>query len=387
METDPDIIYLDYNATTPVAPRVVQRVEYALAECWGNPSSGHVLGRRAKALLERAREQVAGLINCQPEEIVFTSGGTESNNTVVLGLARNEHPGPGRIVTTRIEHPSLMNPCLHLLEHGWDVDFIRVKPDGTVDLDALQRALTPGTRLVSVMLANNETGAIQPLRKICRMAHEKGLPVHADAAQAVGKIPVDVKDLDVDYLSIAGHKLYAPKGIGALYVRKGAPFGQILFGAGQEYGRRPGTEPVPLAAGLGEACSMAAEDLEEEAARQEDLRELLFQGLSSLDAPIHRHGDPARTLPNTLYVSFPGFEGNAILEEAKGVLASTGAACHDRSVSVSHVLSAMGVEREIAIGTIRFSLGRHTTREYILAAVDIMGRAIKSLKDRTSGNI
>ncbi len=373
-------VYLDCNATTPVAEPVTQRIEYTLKECWGNPSSGHILGQRARDLLENARRQVASLLNCQPEEIVFTSGGTESNNTVILGLAQDDSSHARRIVTTQIEHPSLMNPCLHLLERGWDVDFVKVDSNGIVDLEALQKAMTPDTKLISVMLANNETGAIQPLKEVCRMAHEKNLLVHTDAAQAVGKIPVDVAELDVDYLSVAGHKFYAPKGIGALYVRKGSPFGQLLFGAGQEYGRRPGTEPVPLAAGLGEACSLAVRDLEEEAARQTGLREQLFQGLSSLGAVFHRHGDPERTLPNTLYISFPGFEGSAILDKAEGIMASTGAACHDRSVSVSHVLSAMGVQRDIAVGTIRFSLGRYTTSQDITAAVEAIGSAIESLK-------
>ncbi len=376
-------IYLDYNATTPVAEPAIQAAEYAMRECWGNPSSGHELGKRAKDLLEKARSQVASLINSRPEEIIFTSGGTESNNIIVLGLAQEAPSGRRRIVTTQIEHPSLMNPCLHLLEQGLDVQFVRVDSQGIVDLDALEGAVTEETLLVSVMLANNETGAIQPLREVAGIAHSKGALVHTDAAQAVGKIPVDVGELDVDYLTVAGHKLYAPKGIGALFVKKDSPFGQIIFGAGQERGMRPGTEPVPLAAALGEACSFVGAGLDEEARRLRGLRERLYKGLSRLGMPVHRHGDPEKTLPNTLYVSFPGIEGGALLEKASGVMASTGAACHDRSVSVSHVLSAMGVSKEVAIGTIRLSLGRWTTEEDIDAAVDAIGSAVELFKGNT----
>jgi cysteine desulfurase len=301
-------IYLDYNATTPVAKPVQ---------------------------LEYARAQVASLLNADPTEILFTSGGTESNNTVIMGMGR-AMSGKGRhVITTRIEHPSLMNPCLHLLEQGWNVSFIKVNSQGVVD----------------------------PL-------------VHTDAAQAVGKIPVDVKNLGADYLSIAGHKLYAPKGIGALYCRKGAPLGQLMFGAGQERGLRPGTEPVPLAVGLGAACDFVARGMKAEAERETGLREKLYAELSKLDHPIIRHCDPENTIPNTLSISFIGKNGAKILARAPEIMASTGSACHDRDIKVSYVLAAMGVSPEVAMGTLRLTLGRGTTESDIEIAAQAIGRAL-----------
>jgi cysteine desulfurase len=372
-------IYLDYNATTPVAKPVQEEINSALKEKWGNPSSGHRLGQMAKSALEYARAQVASLLNADPTEILFTSGGTESNNTVIMGVCQ-AISGKGRhIITTRIEHPSLINPCLHLLEQGWDVSSVKVNSQGIVDPLEIERALRPDTVLVSVMLANNETGAIQPVAVISQLARERGVLVHTDAAQAVGKIQVDVRHLGVDYLSIAGHKLYAPKGIGALYCRKGAPLGQLMFGAGQEQGIRPGTEPVPLAAGLGAACDFVARDIKTEAERQTGLREKLYAELSKRSHPIIRHGDPENTLPNTLSVSFVGKNGAEILAQAPEIMASTGAACHDRAIKVSHVLAAMGVSPEVAMGTIRLSLGRGTTESDIKIAAQAIGKALERM--------
>lgn len=372
-------IYLDYNATTPAAKPVLKEVNSALKEKWGNPSSGHRFGQMAKRALEYARVQVASLLNADPTEILFTSGGTESNNLTITGVCQAVS-GKGRhIITTRIEHPSLMNPCLHLLEQGWNVSFIKVNSQGVVDPMEVERALRPDTVLVSVMLANNETGAIQPVAAISQLARKRGVLIHTDAAQAVGKIPVDVKNLGVDYLSIAGHKLYAPKGIGALYCRIGAPLGQIMFGAGQEQGLRPGTEPVPLAVGLGAACNFVAWDINAEAERETYLREKLYAEISKLGHPIIRHGDPENTIPNTLSISLIGKNGAEILAQAPEIMASTGAACHDRAIKVSHVLAAMGVSPEVALGTIRFSLGRGTTEPDIEVAVQTIGRAIERI--------
>jgi cysteine desulfurase len=372
-------IYLDYNATTPVAKPVQEKISSVLKDKWGNPSSGHRFGQMAKSALEYARAQVASLLNADQTEILFTSGGTESNNTVIMGVCQ-AISGKGRhIITTRIEHPSLMNPCLHLLEQGWDVSFIKVNSQGIVDPLEIERALRPDTVIVSVMLANNETGAIQPVAAISQLARKRGVLVHTDAAQAVGKISVDVKSLEVDYLSIAGHKLYAPKGIGALYCRKGAPLGRLLFGAGQEHGLRPGTEPVPLAVGLGAACDFVARDIKAEAERQTGLRESLYTELSKLGHPIIRHGDPENTIPNTLSVSFIGKNGAEILAQAPEIMASTGAACHDRAIKVSHVLAAMGVSPEVAMGTLRLSLGRGTTESDIEIAAQAIGRALERM--------
>jgi cysteine desulfurase len=373
-------IYLDYNATTPVAKPVQKEVSSVLKDTWGNPSSGHRFGKMAKRVLECARAQVASLLNADQTEILFTSGGTESNNTVIMGVCQ-AISGKGRhIITTRIEHPSLINPCLHLLEQGWDVSFVKVDSQGVVDPMEVERALRPDTVLVSVMLANNETGAIQPVAAISQLASERGVLVHTDAAQAVGKIPVDVKHLGIDYLSVAGHKLYAPKGIGALYCRNGAPHGQLMFGAGQEQGIRPGTEPVPLAAGLGAACDFVAGDIKAEAERQTGLREKLYAELSKLGHPIIRHGNPENTLPNTLSVSFVGKNGAEILAQAPEIMASTGAACHDRAIKVSHVLAAMDVSREVAIGTLRLSLGRGTAESDIEIAAQAIGRALERIQ-------
>nr|HDN00211.1 cysteine desulfurase [Deltaproteobacteria bacterium] len=372
-------IYLDYNATTPVAGPVQEEVTSALREKWGNPSSGHRLGKMAKDALEYARAQVASLLNAHPKEILFTSGGTESNNLAVTGICQSMTAKGRHIITTRIEHPSIMNPCLHLLEQGWEISFVKVNSRGIVDPMEVERALRPDTVMVSLMLANNETGAIQPLAAVSQVAHRHGVLVHTDAAQAVGKIPVDVNGLGVDYLSIAGHKLYAPKGIGALYRRTGGPLGRIMFGAGQEQGLRPGTEPVPLAVGLGAACNFVARDIEAEAERQMGLRERLYAELLRLRYSIIRHGDPEHTIPNTLSVSFVGRNGAEILNRAPEVMASTGAACHDRTIKVSHVLAAMGISPEVALGTVRFSLGRGTTQSDVETAARIIGRVFDSM--------
>jgi cysteine desulfurase len=373
-------IYLDYNATTPVAKPVQEKVNSALKYKWGNPSSGHRFGQMAKSALESARAQVASLLNADQTEILFTSGGTESNNTIIMGVCQAISAKGRHIITTRIEHPSLINPCLHLLEQGWDVSFIKVNSQGIVDPLEIERALRPDTVIVSVMLANNETGAIQPIAAISQLARERGVLVHTDAAQAVGKIPVNIKHLGVDYLSIAGHKLYAPKGIGALYRRKGVPLGQLMFGAGQEHGLRPGTEPVPLAVGLGAACDFVARDIKAEAERQTGLREKLYAKLSTLGHPIIRHGDPENTIPNTLSVSFIGKNGAQILAQAPEVMASTGSACHDRAIKVSHVLAAMGISPDVAMGTLRLSLGRGTTESDIEIAAQAISKALERIQ-------
>ncbi len=379
LSTEAAFLYMDYNATTPVAPSVRDAVTICLDETWANPSSGHPLGRKAREVLEAARTSMASLLKADSGEIVFTSGGTESNNAVLLGIVPGLFPAKAHVVTTQIEHPSVLNPAIRLMELGYEVTFVGVDRQGVVSPDAVDAALRPETVLVSVMLANNETGAVQPVGEIARRARARGVLVHTDAAQAIGKMSVDVRELDVDYLTVAGHKLYAPKGIGALFMRKGAPIAPFLYGSGQEAGRRPGTEPVPMAVGLGEAARLAGEDLAGEAARLVRLRERLFDGILSLRRPVVRHGTPKTTLSNTLCVSFPGLIGAKILEEASPLMASTGAACHDRTVAVSHVLSAMGVDQEVALGTIRLSLGRWTRDADVERAVDALDRAIRSM--------
>ncbi len=365
-------IYLDHNATCPVLPEVAAALNVFLTEKFGNPSCRHLLGQAAKEALEEARAKVAALIAARPEEIIFLSGGTEANNLAILGtaLARER----GHIVTSQIEHPSVLNPCVRLLELGYDVTFLPVDEKGEVDLAAFQRSLRPDTFLVTIMLANNETGVIQPVTEIGRICRERGIIFHIDAAQAVGKIPVSVRELNCDLLTIAGHKLYAPKGIGALFVRKGLKLQKLLYGAGQERGLRPGTEPVALAVGLGEACALARKDLVAEGERQRYLRERLFEGLKEIYPSLIRHGTPENTIPNTLSVSFPGWRGEELLAALPEICASTGAACHDQKATVSHVLAAMGVTPEVALGTIRFSLGRGNSLADIEKALSLFQR-------------
>ncbi len=353
-------IYLDYNATCPVLPEVIEAVNLYMRERFGNPSSKHLVGEEAKDGLEWARKTLASLIEAEPEEIYFVSGGTEANNLAIIGTALT-HSKKRHIITSRIEHPSVLNPCIRLLELGYDVSFVNVNSQGVVEPDEIIKHIRKETFLVSIMLANNETGVIQPVKKIGNICREKEILFHTDAAQAVGKIFVSVKDIGCDLLTIAGHKFYAPKGIGAIYIRKGVKIEKLLFGAGQENGLRPGTEPVPMAIGLGKAAEIVKNDLEAEAKRQKVLREKLYEGLKEIFPSLIRHGLPENTLPNTLSVAFPGHRGEEILKALPQICASTGAACHDRSETISHVLAAMNVSPEVAQGTIRFSLGRGTT--------------------------
>ena len=363
-------IYLDYNATTPVLPEVLEEFRLWAVEEFGNPGSGHLYGQRAREALSAARRRVAALISARPEEVVFVSGGTEANNLALLGTVLPR--GGGHVLVSAVEHPSVLAPARRLAELGFSVETIPVDGGGYVDPGEVRRRLRADTVLVSVMLANNETGALQPVKEIARICREAEVLFHTDAAQAVGKIPVSVREIGCDLLTLAGHKMYAPKGIGALYVREGVKLSPILFGGGQEGGLRPGTEPVALAAALGRAAEIALQDLPEEAERQRHLRERLWEGLREIFPRAVRHADPERTLPNTLSVSFPGLSGAEVLTRVPGICATTGAACHDRSEAVSHVLSAMGVPPEVARGTVRFSLGRFTTPEEIDRALKIL---------------
>ncbi len=307
-------LYFDYNATTPVAPRVFEAMRPFFTDRFGNPGSGHVFGYEAKKAVDAARERVAALIGAAPEEIVFTSCATESNNMVLRGVFSDF---TGHLVTTAIEHPAILMPARELAGRGVGASIAPVDGQGVADPDAVLREMTPGARLVSVMLANNETGAIQPVAEIARKARERGALVHTDASQAVGKIPVDVDALGVDFLTIAGHKLYAPKGVGALYVRKGLSLPPLLAGGGQERGMRSGTENTAYMAALGEACAMAAEDVNAEAARQREIGDYLAGGLSRLNLDIRVHSDKAARLPNTLCLGFGGYQAS---EDRKSVV-------------------------------------------------------------------
>ena len=363
-------IYLDYNASTPLDPCAAQAIHAALEECYGNPSSSHWAGLPARELLEQSRAQVAALLGCSSDEIVFTSGGSEANNLALKGTFFQLQRGnrPAHIITSAIEHPSLLEPCIFLERLGARITCLPVDGAGRVDPGDLQRAITGDTTLISLMHANNEVGTIQPIEECARVAREHGVPFHTDAAQSVGKIPARVDELGVDLLSIAGHKMYAPKGVGALYVRAGVKLESLIHGAGHESGRRAGTESAMLAAGLG-AASALAQDLEW-TNRVRELRDRFWTSLHErFGDRVLLNGHPEHRLPNTLSVSFVGRNGADLLAAINGVAASTGSACHSGRVETSPVLRAMGVPAHIAAGAVRFSLGRGTTLEEIDEAI------------------
>jgi len=359
-------VYLDYNASTPIDPAVAAAMRPFLADHYGNPSSGHWAAAAAKVALETARGQVAALLGCRSGEIVFTSGGSEANNLALKGVFFAQRDRGDHIVTTRIEHPAIIEPCAFLERLGARVTYLPVDGTGRIDPDDLRRAITPRTILVSIMHANNEVGTIQPIEDCARIAHERGVLFHTDAAQSVGKVATEVNQLGVDLLSIAGHKAYAPKGVGALFVRDGVSIEPLLHGAGHEHGRRAGTESVLLAAGLGKACELAR-DL----ASMDRLRDRFWEALQKqFGNRVRLNGHPTHRLPNTLNVSFVGRIGAEILERLDGVAASTGSACHSGRIELSPVLAAMGVTPEVGMGAVRFSLGRGTTREDIDVVVE-----------------
>jgi cysteine desulfurase len=362
-------IYLDYNASTPIDPAVGAAMMPFLAGHYGNPSSGHWAAAPAKAAFEKARGQIAALLGCEEDEVVFTSGGSEANNLALKGGYFARRGSGDHIITTRVEHPAIIAPCRFLESLGAQITYLPVDRFGRVDPDDLTRAITPRTLLISIMHANNEVGTIQPIEECARVAREHGVLFHTDAAQSVGKIATDVNVLGVDLLSIAGHKVYAPKGVGALYVRRGVPLEPLIHGAGHESGRRAGTESALLAAGLGKACELACDLSSMDRVRA--LRDHFWSELQSKSGNrIALNGHPAHRLPNTLNVSFTGRVGAEILERLDGIAASTGSACHAGQIELSPVLEAMCVAPEVGMGAIRFSLGRGTTREEIDIVVE-----------------
>jgi cysteine desulfurase len=364
-------IYLDFNATTPIAPEVAAAMTQALTGPFGNPSSEHWAGLPARQAVEKARAQVAALLHCSSDEVVFTSGGSESNNHALKGAFFAQAGRSGHIITTQIEHPAVLNPCRFLERLGASVTYLPIDRFGRVDPDDVRRAVTARTILISVMHANNEVGTLQPIAEVARIAHERDILFHSDAAQSVGKIPARVDELGVDLLSLAGHKVYAPKGVGVLYVRKGVRLEPLIHGAGHESGRRAGTENILLDVALGAACELAQSWLGVESIHQ--LRDLFWELLQTrFGNGVVLNGHPTERLPNTLNVSFVGKTGSTILSGLEGVAASTGSACHSGSVELSPVLKAMKVPPEIGMGAIRFSLGRTTTREEIEQVVSLV---------------
>ena len=375
-------IYLDYNGTTPHDPEVIAVMRPFLEEEFGNPSSGHRYAVKPRQALDNARRQVAGLLNCDAGEVIFTSGGTEANNWAILGTAHALRCRGRHIVTSGIEHPAVLNVCAFLEKDGYAVTYLPVDSRGMVDIADVASALRPDTVLISIMHANNEVGTIQPMAEIAALASTRGIRVHTDAAQSAGKIPVDVAAMGVDLLSIAGHKLYAPKGVGALWIRKGVMLETFMHGAGQEMGRRAGTENILEIVGLGKACEIAARNLDHNCRHMQAMRDRLQAGITAAVADVRLNGHPDKRLPNTLSLSFRNLEANRLLEAiGLEVAASAGAACHAGSVAISHVLEAMAVPVEWAMGTLRLTTGRMTTAEEIDRAAQVIGGAADMLKD------
>ena len=376
------ILYFDNNATTRVAPEVLDAMLPYLREYYGNASSMYRLAGFAQKAVGSAREQVASLLGAHPEEIVFTSCGTESDSTAIYS-ALNARPEKKHVITTRVEHPAILSVSQHLEKKGYAVSYLGVDGKGRVSLDEFSRAVTKDTALVSMMYANNETGNIFPVAEVGALCRERGVPFHVDAVQAVGKIPIDLTTLPVDYLALSGHKLHAPKGVGALYVRRGAAFRPFLRGGHQERGRRAGTEAVPNIVALGAACALAGKHIQDENTTVKALRDNLQARLMAVIPDTILNGDPDKRLPNTLNLSFKYVEGEAILLmlDQHGICASSGSACTSGSLEPSHVLRAMGVPFTYAHGSLRLSLSRYNTQEEVDAVIDILPQIIGRLRE------
>jgi cysteine desulfurase len=374
-------IYFDNNATTPVAPEVLDEMLPYLKELYGNPSSMHTFGGQLHRKVEEARIKVAQLIGAEPEEIIFMSCGTESDNTAIMSAAESL-PNKKHIITTRVEHPAVLNFCKHLARKGFRITFLPVNNHGQLNIDELLKAIDEDTALVSIMYANNETGVIFPIAEIAEILKKRRILFHADAVQAVGKIPIDTKKLPVGMLSLSGHKLHAPKGVGALYVRKGTRFYPFIIGGHQERGRRAGTENVASIIGLGKACELAGKNLTEEITYLKGLRNKLETALLKSCPDVRINGDINNRLPNTTNLSFEYVEGEAILLRINeyGICASSGSACTSGSLEPSHVLRAMGIPFTAIHGSIRFSLSRYNTEAEIDRVIETMPKIIKELR-------
>ena len=362
-------IYLDFNATTPIDPQVADAMLPFLKQKFGNPSSFHWFGITSKKAVLKARKQVANLINCNPEEIVFTSGGTESNNYALRGYAFANRYRGNHIITSAIEHPAIIEVCKYLEKHDFKVTYVPVDRNGLVSVKSVQKAITKETIIISIMHANNEVGTIQPIAEIAEIANEKGICLHSDAAQSLGKIPVDVAKLNIDLLSIAGHKIYAPKGVGALYIKQGIKLEKLMFGAKQENDCRAGTENVLGIVGLGRACEIAKQKYSENYEHMKKMRDKLWNGLVGEIPDLRLNGHPKQRLPNTLNVSFLNMNEYFQISLFLEIAASAGAACHSNNIMLSPVLEAMKVPKEYAKGTIRFSTGKTTTNKEIESAI------------------
>jgi cysteine desulfurase NifS len=375
-------IYLDYNATTPIATEVFQSMLPLLQENFGNPSSSHWYGTQAKRAVEQGRSQIAAMLGCQTKEVIITSGGTEANNFAIKGIAEKYRSKGNHIIVSSVEHPSVTQVGQYLSNHGYDISIAPVDKFGRVSIDKLEKLITPQTILLSIMHANNEVGTIQPITEISRIAHKNGILIHTDAAQSVGKIPVLIDELQVDLLSIAGHKIYAPKGIGALYIRSGVEVSNFIHGAGHEMGKRAGTENVAFIAGLGKACELIKDNLEYYSSHMRSVREHLEQGLLESRFDVRINGHPEQRLPNTLNVSFKGIKADVFLRSLDSIAASAGAACHSDQVKISGVLEAMNIPTEYAMGAVRFSTGRGTSIADIEKALSDIATTIDKMRSQ-----
>jgi cysteine desulfurase len=375
------MIYLDYNATTPVDPEVYDAVFSSLRRDSGNPSSSHLAGRRAREVIEHSRGSVADLLGCAPEDILFTSGGTESNNLALLGTALPH--GKGHIITSSVEHPSVLNTCRHLESLGFDVTYAPVDKDGVVITDAVFAAMRSDTVLVSIMHSNNETGVLQPIEEIGDVARGRGIAFHVDAAQSIGKMSLGAAVSFVDLLTIVSHKFYGPKGVGALFVRKGVVLKPILFGAGHERGLRPGTENVPGIVGLGKACQIAMRDIKLRVSHTTRLTDLLLSGIKSSLPDVTLNGHETKRLPNTINLRIPGISSHELVEKIKDDVAiSTGSACHAGRYAASQVLRSMGLSDEEALSSVRLSTGKDNTEEEIRKATGVIVMAVTELRKK-----
>jgi len=375
-------VYLDHSATTPVAPEVLQAMLPFFDRAYGNPSTIYTMGQEAREAVERAREQVARLVNADADEVFFTSGGTESDNWAIKGVARAWRERKNHLITTPIEHHAVLEACEALREMGWEITFVPVDSTGLVDPADVRRAITPCTGLISVMHANNEVGTIEPIAEIGAIAREHGIPFHTDAVQTVGRVPVDIEALKADLLTISAHKLYGPKGVGALIVRRGTPIRPLLDGGGQERGRRGGTYNVPGIVGLGAAAERAMRCAAEEMERVRGLRDRLVAGIMERVPDAILTGHPVQRLPNNAHLAFADVEGESLvlLLDAVGIYCSAGAACSSGDTEPSHVLVAMGVEPRLIEGSVRFTLGKDNTEEQIDYTIEQVARAVQKLR-------
>jgi len=376
-------IYFDHSATTRVLPEVEEAMLPFLTEKWGNPSSLHSFGREAKVAVEESRKSLARLLNCDPTEIIFTSGGTESDNLAIKGVAMYKGKTKGHIISTRIEHHAVLEPCGWLKRFGFEVTFLPASPEGLVDAGEVERAIRNDTVLISVMMANNEIGTIQPYKEIGSIARDRNIPFHTDAVQAIGKMPLDVKADNIDLLSLSGHKFHGPKGIGALYVRKGTKIEPVIHGGGQERGLRSSTENVPGIVGIGKAAELARRDLESTSQKMKSLRDKMIKSVPEIVPRSYVNGHKTRRLVNNAHFRFDFIEGEGLILQLdfKGIAASTGSACSTGALEPSHVLLAMGLTHEQAHGSLRVTLGRENTEEEVDYLLEVLPGVVSKLRE------